>query len=145
MSRIAASVPDVRGLKPGAAEVLAAALRQLVNAVEDAVLDLDAFIGAHCGKFASWRGIDGEQELEWTTLHKQYTAVVEAAIAETLTELSCKADDVFAYAQLHGGDPSVDKAMGRLLALAEYKDFCTMMHRYSEEEELADSMAVMGM
>ena len=79
----------------GAAEVLAAALRQLVNAVEDVVDELDdfisgtddidvlilgrqtlpgtslpVFISGSCGKFASWRGMDGEQELEWTTLHQ---------------------------------------------------------------------------
>ena len=51
---------------------------------------------------------------------------------------------MFAYAQVHGGD-QVDKAMTRLLALAEYKHFCEMMHRYAEEEELAGSMGVMGM
>ena len=52
---------DMRDAKPGAAEVLAAALRQLVNAVEDAVEDLDAFIEEHCAKFASWQGMSGEQ------------------------------------------------------------------------------------
>ena len=40
---------------------------------------------------------------------------------------------------------SRDKAMTRLLALAEYKEFCEMMHRYAEEEELSGSMGVMGM
>ena len=40
---------------------------------------------------------------------------------------------------------TVDKAMTRLLALAEYRHFCEMMHRYSEEEELASGMRVMGM
>ena len=74
---------------------MAAALRQLVNAVEDVVDELDdfisgtddidvlslgrqtlpgtslpVFISGSCGKFASWRGMDGEQELEWTTLHQ---------------------------------------------------------------------------
>jgi hypothetical protein len=47
--------------------------------------------------------------------------------------------------QVHGGEQSVDKAMTRLLALAEYKDFCAMMHRYAEEEQLAGSMGVMGL
>jgi len=51
---------------------------------------------------------------------------------------------VFAYAQSHGSE-QVDKAMTRLLALAEYKEFCEMMHRYAEEEELSGSMGVMGM
>ena len=41
-----------------------------VNAVEDVVDELDDFISNSCGKFASWRGMDGEQELEWTTLHQ---------------------------------------------------------------------------
>lgn len=136
---------DMRDLKPGAAEVLSAALRQLVNAVEDAVDDLDAFIDAHSIKFASWSGTDGEQQLEWTTLHAEYVVVVEAAIAEALRELSCSEEDVFAYAALHGGDASVDKAMTRLLALAEYSKFCKMMHAHSEEEELRGSMGVMGM
>ena len=117
---------DMRDLKPGAAEVLAAALRQLVNAVEDVVDELDDFISGSCGKFASWRGMDGEQELEWTTLHQEYVVVVEGAIASTLKELECKAEDVFTYAQVHGGD-QVDKAMTRLLALAEHKHFCEMM------------------
>tara|TARA_B100000780_G_C20668908_1_gene266252 strand:+ start:157 stop:369 length:213 start_codon:yes stop_codon:yes gene_type:complete len=70
--------------------------------------------------------------------------MVEGAIASTLEELECKADDVFAYAQFHGGE-QVDKAMTRLLALAEYKDFCEMMHRFAEEEELSSSMGMMGM
>ena len=136
---------DMRDVKPGAAEVLSAALRQLVNAVEDAVDDLDAFIDAHCGKFASWSGTGGEQQLEWTTLHQEYVAVVEAAIAEALRELSCREEDVFAYAQAHGGDASVDKAMTRLLALAEYSRFCKMMHAHSDEEELRGSMGVLGL
>lgn len=51
---------------------------------------------------------------------------------------------MFAYAQFHGGE-QVDKAMTRLLALAEYKEFCEMMHRFAEEEELSGSMGVMGM
>lgn len=136
---------DMRDLKPGAAEVLAAALRQLVNAVEDAVDDLDAFVSGHCAKFVSWRGMGGEQELEWTTLHQAYVVVVEGAIASSLEELECSSEDVFAYAQFHGGGEQVDKAMTRLLALAEYKDFCEMMQRYAEEEELSGSMGVMGM
>lgn len=136
---------DMRDPKPGAAEVLSAALRQLVNAVEDAVEDLDAFVYQHCGRFASWSGTDGEQELAWTTLHHEYVVVVEAAIAEALRELSCREEDVFAYAQLHGGDKSVDKAMTRLLALAEYSKFCQMMHAYSDEEELARSVGAMGL
>ena len=39
---------------------------------------------------------------------------------------------------------SVAKVLG-LLALAEYRHFCEMMHRYSEESELAGAMGVMGM
>ena len=68
------------------------------------------------------------------------------AIAETLAELSCSAEQVFAYAEVHGGDQTVDKAMTRLLALAEYRPLLrAAMHRYSEEEELASGMRVMGM
>ena len=138
---------DMRDLKPGAAEVLAAALRQLGHAVDDASCgeELDEFIWKHCHAFAEWKGIDGEQDLRWTPLHKEYSALAEGAIAETLAELSCSAEQVFAYAEVHGGDQTVDKAMTRLLALAEYRHFCEMMHRYSEEEELASGMRVMGM
>ena len=137
----------MRDLKPGAAEVLAAALRQLGHAVDDASCgeELDEFIWKHCHAFAEWKGIDGEQDLRWTPLHKEYSALAEGAIAETLAELSCSAEQVFAYAEVHGGDQTVDKAMTRLLALAEYRHFCEMMHRYSEEEELASGMRVMGM
>ena len=74
----------------------------------------------------------------------KFSTRVDVLSPEFIKELECKAEDVFAYAQVHGGD-QVDKAMTRLLALAEYKHFCEMMHRYAEEEELAGSMGVMGM
>ena len=63
----------------------------------------------------------------------------------TASSRASSAEQVFAYAEVHGGDQTVDKAMTRLLALAEYRHFCEMMHRYSEEEELASGMRVMGM
>ena len=71
--------------------------------------------------------------------------VAYASTAAASGRLACSAEQVFAYAEVHGGDQTVDKAMTRLLALAEYRHFCEMMHRYSEEEELASGMRVMGM
>ena len=114
--------------KPEPAEVLAAALRALHLTVKNDCDAIEDFVDEHCESFADWT-CDGEQRLEWTALHQQYVVMVEAGIEETLAELSCRSEDVFAYAQQHGGDPNADKVLSRLLALSEYNQFCGMMQR----------------
>ena len=128
LGAVAAELAEAQAGQPEPAEVLAAALRALHLTIKNDLDDLEEFVEEHCAAFASWTPA-GEQSLEWTALHQQYVAMVEAGVEATLAELSCRSEDVFAYAQQHGGDPRADKVLSRLLALSEYDHFCDMMRR----------------
>ena len=128
LDAVAAELAEAQAGQPEPAEVLAAALRALHLTIKNDVDDLEDFVEDHCAGFAHWTR-EGEQSLEWTTLHQQYVAMVEVGVEQTLAELSCRSEDVFAYAQQHGGDPRADKVLSRLLALSEYNHFCDMMRR----------------
>ena len=54
-----------------------------------------------------------EQEVRWTgtALHAQYVALVEAGIATALERMRCTADEDFAHARAHGGDPATDRLL----------------------------------
>lgn len=128
LGAVAAELAEAQAGQPEPAEVLAAALRALHLTIKNDLDDLEEFVEEHCAAFAPWTP-EGEQSLEWTALHQQYVAMVEAGVEATLAELSCRSEDVFAYAQQHGGDPRADKVLSRLLALSEYDHFCDMMRR----------------
>ena len=128
LGAVAAELAEAQEGQPEPAEVLAAALRALHLTIKNDIDDLEEFVEEHCAAFAPWTR-EGEQSLEWTALHQQYVVMVEAAVEETLAELGCRSEDVFAYAQQHGGDPRADKVLSRLLALSEYDHFCDMMRR----------------
>ena len=55
--------------------------------------------------------MDGEQERERTSLH-QSTSSLGGRHRQHAQGAECKAEDVFAYAQVHGGD-QVDSMMTR--------------------------------
>ena len=82
----------------------------------------------HAGAFASYRR-GGEQQLEWTTLHEQYTSIAEVIIGERLSEMHRSAEEVFLHAQssLQRGSQA-DKLVSRLLSMHDYEVFCGMMH-----------------
>ena len=95
--------------------------------------ELHSWVDANSSAFVDYRGPDSEHLLEWTTLHQEYTAMVEEGIKTALQELSCSAEMVFEYAERCGGDPRTDKLLAKLLAMGEYRHFCEMMHRVSVE------------
>ena len=108
-----------------ATEFLATSLRLLLVSLER-MWELNAWVDDHCPSFAGYER-EGEQMLEWTIMHTEYVGMVEAGIRETLSELNCSAEMIFAYAERYGGDPKADKLLARLLALSDYHAFAEMM------------------
>ena len=138
LGAVAAELAEAQECQPDPAEVLAAALRALHLTIKNDLDDLEEFVKQHCSAFASWTP-GGEQRLDWTALYQRYVAIVEAGVEATLAELSCRSEEVFAYAQQHGGDPRADKVLSRLLAISEYAHFCDMMRRaYGEMVDVDD-------
>lgn len=136
---VRANAAQRQGREPRAVEggeVLEAALRRILRELED-MEALDEMIEAHCKSFEEWTP-KGEQRLEWTALHREFVALVEAGIASALEQMQCSAEDVFGYAQKYGGGASaaadgqlwplkVDRLLSKLMATSDYSVFCEMM------------------
>lgn len=113
-----------------ATQFLAAALAAMLSAI-DKRREIQIFVDDNSAAFVDYRP-GGEHLLEWTDIHREYSALVEDTISSTLSELSCDAQQVFEYAARVGGDPRADKLLSRLLALSDYSTFCQMMRIASE-------------
>jgi len=114
---------------------LQAALQRVLQAI-DRDSAIQEYIDANASAFVDYRR-GGEHLLEWTAIHDDYCALVEAAIRIALDELNCNAATVLEYAQTFGNDPKVDGLLSRLLALSDYHRFCAMMRAASEQDPSA--------
>ena len=120
--------PNLRGREARAvegSEVLAHALRSILLELER-LDELDDFIECNASQLVGWTP-HGEQELRWTALHAQYVALVKAGIATALERMRCTTGEVFALARAHGGDPTTDRLLSKLVATADYVAFCELL------------------
>ena len=111
----------------GGSEVLAVALRAVLRSVSR--LDsLDELIEAHAGEFAEWDAA-AEQRLEWTARFEEYVRLVDGGVSEALEDLECTAEQLFDYARCyHAESEQAGKLLARLLSMADYAQFCALMH-----------------
>ena len=122
----------------GGGEVLERALRSVLACIGR--LDtLDELIDARAAEFEGWSAAD-EQRLEWTQTFGEYVALVEAGVAEALDELECSSDELYDYARCyHVESAPARRLLDKLLAMADYRQFCAMMR---EAHEHGGSMGV---
>lgn len=140
----APSLPSIDGLVAqdgaidGAAQA-AAALSAVLDALEDNDDSaLDRIIDDNCAEFAEWTQ-GSEARLEWTGLFEAYVTEAEGFIGEMLATRGCNAEDVFLHAQAYsGGDARVRKLIDKLLAMAEFEQFCKMMRDRHEVLQMFD-------
>ena len=111
----------------GGSEVLAVALRAVLRSVSR--LDtLDELIEAHAGEFSEWDAA-AEQRLEWTARFDEYVRLVDGGVSEALEDLECTAEQLFDYARCyHAESEQAGKLLARLLSMADYAQFCALMH-----------------
>lgn len=116
-------------------DVLAEALRLLLDTLDDGAPALDELIDEHCDEFRGWEK-GGEQQLHWGEIFNTYVATAEGVLTHALTNLGSSPEDVFAYAEAYEGtDERVRRLVSRLLAIADYDSFCTMM---AERNDIKD-------
>ena len=104
----------------------AAALRDIDEALRE-FSQLGVFIETHSREFREW-GKDGEQRLEWSTLHAEYCRLVEGKVEMRLKLIGATGDDLYRLlADVQGNDKRADSFLKKLLAMSDYLDFCEMM------------------
>ena len=107
-----------------------AVLRELLEAVQqDASLHqrLDAFVNAHCGRFASYQA-EAEQDLSWTQLHEEYSVIVSEAVESALSATGRPAWEFFGLLQgALGADSRAQQFVRVMLGWTEYESFCQLM------------------
>ena len=122
---------EARGAATDDHSVLDAALNIVIDAIEDHDnADLDALVDGNAERFA---GFPCEAELEWTGLHERYVELLEDHIGQVLASLECSAEEVFRYAHAYAGADERSRSLVlRLLAMADFDDFCKMMRQRHE-------------
>ena len=113
----------------------ATALRSVLRELADDDL-LEDFLDGNCLAFKGYVA-GGEQQLEWTQLHKQYITSMEARIAQlaSASEL-ISSDRLFSLlAGVVGKDERAGAFIVRLLSMADYAHFCSMMASRAAEAQ----------
>ena len=104
----------------------AQALTDIMEALYDAD-ELDDYIDDHAAEFAAYNP-DGEQRLEWTSIHNKYVSLVEQIIHEMLLQLGATTEGLYSLlAEVAGGDERAKAFLERLLGLGDYAAFCAGM------------------
>ena len=104
----------------------AQALRDIMEALYD-FDDLDEYIDDHWHAFESYDP-EGEQRLEWQTVHLEYVALVESKVQEHLATLGATPDGLYVLlGEVAGGDERAEAFLERLLGMGDYHHFCSSM------------------
>lgn len=104
----------------------AQALTDIMEALYDAD-ELDDYIDDHAAEFAAYSP-DGEQRLEWTSIHNKYVSLVEQIIHEMLLQLGATTTGLYTLlSEVAGGDERASAFLERLLGLGDYAKFCAGM------------------
>ena len=104
----------------------AQALRDIMEALYD-FDDLDEYIDDNWHAFEAYDA-EGEQRLDWQTVHLEYVALVESKIQEHLAMLGATPDGLYALlGQVAGGDERAEAFLERLLGMGDYHHFCSAM------------------
>ena len=86
----------------------AQALTDIMEALYDAD-ELDDYIDDHAAEFAAYSP-DGEQRLEWTSIHNKYVSLVEQIIHEMLLQLGATTTGLYTLlAEVAGGEERAER------------------------------------
>ena len=89
--------------------------------------ELDAYINENAGAFGSYSP-EGEQRLEWTTMHGHYVALVESRVHGKLRDLEVDEEDLYQLlGEVQGADSRADAFLARLITMGDYSYFCSQM------------------
>ena len=112
----------------GSAELLRAVLQALHDDER-----LDEFVDDHSEKFHDYDA-DGEQSLEWGSLHAEYVALVETSLETVLASGRGSAEDLYALLEAHGNSSRGKRFLEKFLSMGDYDTFCTMMRTWTRLE-----------
>lgn len=91
----------------------------------------DVFVDDHSEKFGSYSGTDGEQELEWGTLHAEYVALVERSLESVLANGRSTAEDLYALLEAQRDSARGQRFLDKFLSMGDYHTFCAMMSTWT--------------
>ena len=109
---------------------------ELLRAVLQAIIDddtLDDFVDAHSENFKDYDA-DGEQSLEWGSLHREYVAHVEHTLSTVLAHGRSSAEDLYALLESQRHSIRGQRFLDRFLAMGDYPTFCQMMCTWANLE-----------
>ena len=118
------------GMRESTGEKLTPANAEALHNIMEALFvydELDAYIHENAAAFGSYSP-EGEQRLEWTTMHGHYVALVESRVSVKLREL--EVDETALYqllGEVQGADSRADAFLARLLTMGDYGYFCSQM------------------
>ncbi|GMI20878.1 hypothetical protein TeGR_g8242 [Tetraparma gracilis] len=95
---------------------------------------LTQFEDDHCSVF---RGVDleGEQELEWTDLHRQYVEIVEERMEKFCADEGATTESLFEQLSMVTDDSVVSEFLPQVLMNTEYKNFAAQMKFAAEHQD----------
>ena len=109
---------------------LTAGQAETLRTIQLALHDYDElgwFIERNCREFREYDS-NGEQRLEWSTLHQEYTRLVERRIEQQLSYIGADGDDLYELLEdVVGADARADSFLNKLLSMSDYATFCDMM------------------
>ena len=109
---------------------LTPAVAEALHNIMDALFvydELDAYINENAAAFSSYSP-EGEQRLEWTTMHGHYVSLVESRVHSRLRELEVDEEDLYQLlGEVQGADSRADAFLARLITMGDYGYFCSQM------------------
>ena len=116
----------------GSAELLRAVLQALHD--DEA---LDNFVDEHSERFEDY-SVDGEQQLEWGSLHGEYVALVERCLDSVLTDGKGTAEDLYELLEAHRDSARGQRFLSKFLSMGDYHAFCAMMSTWTRLETVKE-------
>ena len=106
--------------------------------------DLVAFERKYCSHFRG-ADLDGEQQLDWTDLHKEYLSMVETKL-DNFCERSggCTPEELFIEIQTIAADKDLGEFLPQVILNTEYWHFAAQMKFAAENDEHREEAAVVA-
>ena len=110
--------------------MLTPAVAEALHTIMEALFvydELDTYINENAAAFSSYSP-EGEQRLEWTSMHGQYVALVESRVHGKLRDLEVNEEDLYQLlGAVQGADSRADAFLARLITMGDYGYFCSQM------------------
>ena len=113
---------------------------ELLRAVLQALHDdeaLDNFVDDHSERFQDYEA-DGEQLLEWGSLHREYVVLVERCLDGVLARGKGSAEDLYELLEVHRDSARGQRFLDKFLSMGDYHAFCAMMCTWTKLETVKE-------